>query len=262
MVKKAPVSVAKPNEVTEEVTLEGGDVTNVTIPEAASDEGQQTLQSQLDAMKAQYDEMTKKYERDIGGVKSSLQKRERELAQTWEEKEATYKKQVDDLRKLSMSEADRKQYEYDLALERTEEMSKAIKEAEIAAEETKNFYAWKDRFVNEWKVPADQLVLDQGVEALVQSGMAVVDAKMKEVQMKPIEQQKPVTPVAPAKTTKEPPETAKPVSGATVTGLTPADAVKKYANGDWDKFFQMLDQGRLDRGIFNELADFYDKEKP
>jgi hypothetical protein len=44
--------------------------------------------------------------------------------------------------------------------------------------------------------------------------------------------------------------------------MTPADAVKKYANGDWEKFFQMLDQGRLDRGVFNELADFYDKEKP
>jgi Skp family chaperone for outer membrane proteins len=261
MVKKAPVQTPESEEVVT-ATLDGGNVAQATIPEGVTDEAQQTLQSQLDEMKSQYDEMTKKYERDIGGVKSSLQKRERELAQTWQDKEATYKKQVDDLRKMSMSEADRKNYEYELALERTEEMSKAIKEAEATAEETKNFYAWKDRFVNEWKVPSDQLVLDQGVEALVQSGMAVVDMKMKEAQMKSVEQTKPVTPVVQAKTSKEPPETAKPVSGGTVNGITPTEAVKKYAGGDWEKFFQMLDQGRLDRGMFTEMADFYDKEKP
>jgi len=258
MKKTAPVATPETDEVLTE-TLVSNEVAQATPVVSVADEGAQTLQSQLDTMKSQYEEMTKKYERDIGGVKSSLQKRERELAQTWQEKEATYKKQVDDLRKLSMSDTDRKNYEYELALERTEEMSKAIKEAEQVAEETKNFYAWKDRFVNEWRVPSDQLVLDQGVEALVQSGMAVVDAKMKELQMKPVEQPKPVVS---AKTSKEPPETAKPVSGGIVSGVSPVEYCKKHANGDWDKLFAMFDQGRLNRQEFDELAAYYDKEKP
>jgi gas vesicle protein len=261
MKPKAPVSEPVADEVVDS-TLEGGNVAQATIPEGTPDAGQPTLQDQYKTLQSQFDEMTKKYEKDIGGVKSSLQRRERELAQTWQEQEATYKRQIADLRKSSMSESDRKDYEHDLALEMADERSKALAKAESEIEETKNFYAWKDRLVNEWKIPANQLVLDQGVEALVQSGMVVVDEKMKDIQMRNVEQPKPATPVAQPKTYKEPPETAKPVSGATVTGLTPADAVKKYANGDWDKFFQMLDQGRLDRSVFNELADFYDKEKP
>ena len=261
MVKKAPVGVPESDEVVT-ATLEGGDVAQATIPEGTQDEGQDTVQSQLELMKAQLEAQSKKYEKDIGTVKSSLQKRERDLAQTWQEKEATYKKQLDELRKQSMSETDRKSYEYDLALERAEELQRDVQEKDQLLAERTNFYAWKDRFINEWKVPADKLVLDQGVDELVASGMEFVDSKMKELPMKSVEQSKPAETATQPKTSKEPPETAKPVSGTTVSGVSPADYCMKHAGGDWDKLFQMFDQGRLNRQDFDELADFYNKEQP
>lgn len=238
-----PASVTTPNadEVLDK-TLVSEEV--VEAEETTQISGEADDEQSVDAL-AELKAQVAKFQADINKQKSAYQKKENDYAQ----REAKLKKQLDELRRAGMNEEDAKLYERDLALNELEDIKaqKAQLEQELAMKSQEDY--WKDQFLNDYGIPRDKLVLDQGIEELVGSGMNAIKELLKS------KQSNEVKPVKQAKANQIPPETLKPVKGDITSKMTLREAADKYADGDVDRLFKGFESGAIPRNIFLEIAE-------
>lgn len=225
-------------------TPEVGGVSTETPDTSKEDE-------RLAQLKSDYD----KIQKDLNKQKSVFQQREHELQTEAQQREAALKQEIDKLRRSTLTEKDADRYEKEVALEQLAELREELEKERVARTEREQFAYWKDRFTDEYGVPRDQLVLDQGVQGLVQSGMEAIKemiAEAKKASDKPAKK---------AQSKQEPPETPKPAKGdASQKKMTLKEAADKYAGGDIDALFRQWETGQLKRDLFNDIAEVYEQK--
>ena len=234
----------EPEEAEEEGTLGADGVSGEETP----------AQGEEDERLAQVKEWEGKYakiQEDLNKIKSASQRREDELKKDFKKRELEYKKQLDQLRRASLDEPAAKQYEYETALQRIQELEEESAQRAQEVEAQRQFSYWKDRFIDEYSVPRSKLNLDEGVAELVQSGMDAIKDILSETRQEKL-------PIKKAKSAQEPPETLKPVKGEPTKAMTLSEAAKKYTDGDIERLFRLFDTGQLKQDIANQIAQSYE----
>jgi len=240
-------------EVSEQETLEDGVVSAQETPTEDVVDEEQVAQPAED-WKAKYEQA----QRDLSRMKSSLQRGEAERLREKDGELSQIKEELEELRLLSLDDEDRTVYEQKKIKEDFRKAQDKIKQLENEREAIKQFYTYKDFFINRYGVPADKLIEDQGLEGLFSSGMNAVEEKLKALEAKA---------KAPQQTTmqkpksKQPPETAKPSTGSIDRSLTLKKAIDKYAEGNTEAFWTGIASGSIPREVFDDIAKSLETEK-
>jgi len=178
-----------------------------------------------------------RYERDLSQLKSSLQKRESKLTREWQEREAAYKRQLEELAVQNMDEDERKVYESKRAAREIEDLRARVREAEVQSEQAKASYAAIAFFMDKG-VPLEELTIDDDYETLVQSGWDWIETELTRLRS---------SSKKPPKKKEELPKSEAP-EVVTTTGAPPKkpgwdELTKKY--GSMEEVFRLVEQGDL-----------------
>lgn len=249
-----PDSVTKTDTdiATEEVADVGGSATNVATSQVADDEikGEPTPTSASEEWKTKYEELSSKYEKDVANVKSALDK---QLKSRDNDLEAL-RGELEKLQTAGMNEEQKKQYEASKLAKAYTDLQHKFQEQEAESEQKVQYYLWKDRFINEFGVKADELKLNQGIEALFSSGWDAIKTKLS-ASSQPQSSAEEDTKIVPSKPKgKTPPTTARPGSGVPKGEQTLKDLADKEAGGDLDLLFKKAEQNLKIRDAINEIV--------
>lgn len=240
---KSATESDKPNASEEEV-VEADEVSNQETleqePEGAVESDEQKATAPEIDYKAEYEKTIRKYEKDIGAVKSVLDKKLADTQKSAEDQKRALEAQLDELRKKTLNEDDYKDYEKNRALERIAELQQELEKERVEKEQIKQFNYWQSYFTRELGIDADVLKADGSLEELFNSGMAAVREQVSK--LKQTHTQSPALP----KDSKKPPTVAKPSSSPATGVLSEEELAKKYANGDLNRLYEMAEKGRSD----------------
>ena len=160
-------------EVPEEGTPQDEGVADNATPE--------TPEFDVEKLKAEYEQKLQTSQQDLNKLKSSLQKQQAEQAKKYQEEQARLEKQLREVRMQNMDEDQRKQYEAQMQSEEYQNLQAQLQERDrvladqAATLDALNFFASK-------KVPVDSLVLNQGYDALAQSGWDYISNRLTELE--------------------------------------------------------------------------------
>jgi hypothetical protein len=225
-------------EVTKDVTPAGGVAVNATPSAAPVDAG-----SQLDALKVEYEAKLRAYQDDLNHMKSSFQRKEAERERDWTQRREDYEREVERLKLSTMDEDQRKQYESESTVRRMTELENQLRNM---AEEKSNYESMlraQNYFIARG-VPANELSLDEGYEALWNSGMAWIDKDY--TRLKQLASNPPVQPVTPQKPPEAPPVVTTTNSPA-YAGTRWKELVKEY--GSEEAVYQGVEHGQIDPSV-------------
>jgi len=191
-----------------------------------------------------------KREEDINKLKSSLQKSQELERKQWELEK---KKMQDDLNAVklsSMTDEQKKQFEREQQLEEAQSWKERATRLEQSIEE-KQIAANYIEYFKSVGVANEKLVLDQGIDTLVNSGWAGLqevvankDAKIRELEAKMLN---PLSATEVAQAPQRTPITSQQIS--TNPGMTWKDVADKYGNGNLDKVYTRIERGELPPSI-------------
>lgn len=215
-----------------------GSVPGGTPSQSVSDAGQQELQ--------RLQELLAQRERDVNNVKSTLQRQLSQQQRQWEEERQQMQEELRKVQMASLDDDERAEYQRNLQLEQAGQWQKRAQELEQKLQEREAIESYTQFFI-EQGVPTGQLVRDQGVDALVQSGWTGVQAIIKDLQAKvnaTPQQQQPVPPQSPEAQTRPPISAAQAPAG---TGPTWNDLIQRY--GSSEEVYRLVEQGDLPPSI-------------
>lgn len=198
--------------------------------------------AQVDAESlARLKEQLAKYEQDVRNLKSASDKRLHQASTEWQQKEEQLRHELQEVRLSTMDEDARAKYLREIDQTRARELEKKATQAERTAADYEASLSAIAYYTN-LGVPLSELALNEGYDALFQSGFKYITTQYKKAT---------AAPAAPATTTPPLPPTAPGV--VTSNGSTPnlkptmADLVKTY--GDMETVYRLVEQGRLDPAI-------------
>jgi len=148
-------------EVEEESTLESEEVSDEEMLE--------NQPSDVEALKAEYEKKLANSSRDMSNLRSTLDKRASLVEATWQTRYDQLQEQLKEIRMSGMDDGQRKQYETQLAQEELKNSQNRIFELEQKNQEQAALFNAQAFFISQG-VPVENLVLDQGQDALVNSG--------------------------------------------------------------------------------------------
>ena len=199
-----------------------------------------------DADKKALDETVKKFQNDLNSMKSTFQKSEAQLKREMAEQKKLYETQLRELKVSKMDEEQRKQFEAQELVERNRNFEAEALAAKQALVEREQKDQYRDFFIAKGIDPKD-LVNDQGLEALVNSGYAAWDKVTTSLKAK----------LAKLEKAKEGDGEIDPPEVDTETGKKPAkgsnwpDLIKKY--GSEEAVWRMIDRGVLPASILPQV---------
>lgn len=190
-------------------------------------------------------EKVQKYEEDIRKLKSTFDRREAESRKAQEQREAELARKLRELELKGMDETERKKYEES---HKDEELSRLATEKQLYQRKLEELSQARmyEKFFIENGVPASELVTDQGVEALAESGWKGVTKMMNSLKEEN----------AKLKTTKqsqidlpEAPNTLNHSNQSPSKTVSHKELANKYAGGDVDRLYTMIEKGTLPASI-------------
>ena len=198
-----------------------------------------------EVVKAQVAAVAKKYEDDIRRLKSTFDKRDADRQKELAQREEAFNQKLKELELRGMDEGARKKYEEE---HRLDELQKAAREKDTYAQKLAELQQARDyeKFFLARGVSPQDLILDAGVEELARSGWEALDKQI-------IALREENAKLKAGKSTKDKdlpdaPDTLNHNTKPPVkTGLS--EAIKKYANGDEDRFYKMVESGQLDPSV-------------
>jgi hypothetical protein len=194
----------------------------------------------VEAIKAEYEGKLKQYERDLNRMKGSLQRNQSQAERAAQQRQEELEVALEAERVSHMDEAQRKEYERLAALDRAQELEQQLNDARSTAQEQIDYNKAYVYFTRRG-VPADALVLDQGYQALFESGWEFINIefdRLRSLQAAPPAPAAPPTPPG-VNAPRVPATGATPVTG----GNTWADIRTKY--GSEDNFMRLVRRGRV-----------------
>ena len=197
-------------------------------------------------VRKQIAEAVQKYEDDIRKLKSTFDRREAQRQQEAAKREEEFNRKLQELEMRGMDEETRKKYE---ASHRDEEFQRLVKEKQEYQSKLQEVQQSRDyeKFFLDSGVPAGELILDQGIEALAESGWKALRKLVGTLQE---ENKRLKSGSSAGSDLPEPPQTINHTS-QTPAKLSIADAAKKYAGGDEDRLYQMIEKGNLSPNVLN-----------
>ena len=194
------------------------------------------------------DEALKKSEDDIRKLKSSFDRREAIRLQEMEKREAEFNRKLEELSVRGMDEATRKKYEEEHKTSEVQRLAQEKQTLQNQLIDQQNAQTYEKFFLAQG-VSSEQLITDQGVEALVESGWKGITnlvAKLKADLAK--------ASAGPAKN--DGVQLPEPVDTVIHNSNAPAkssifEAAKKYAGGSEDLLYTMIEKGTLSKSVLN-----------
>jgi len=212
--------------------------TQATTTTPKSDADVQALQEKMDAL-------AQTYEKDLRGLKSSLQRRESELTRQWQEQEQAYQNKIRQLELAGLDDDARAEYEANFAVERVQELENQLRQANSEIEQREAFNAALSYFTQAGISPSS-LDAENGYEALIQSGWEALRTERDELREK-LKSTKTET-----KSTKDnqpnPPKPAPSVDtggGTPATGITWADVMSSGKYETEEDVYRAFEQGLI-----------------
>ena len=222
-------------EAVEKGTAEAEETAQAQVADDANQEEGQSV-AIPDEWKQKYDELISKYEKDIGNVKSALQRNLSESEKSFAEKERSLLKQIDDLRKSTMNDDERAKYEQSLAYEELGKLRQDLESQKAETERVRNYFYYLNFFKENFGVQEKDLKTDGSVQELFQSGMEALANRFKELSEQPTaDKPKP-------KEGKKPPSVAQPSSAPASSVLSLLDLAKKYGNNSIDELYRKAER--------------------
>jgi len=189
-------------------------------------------------------ENVQKYEDDIRKLKSTFDKREAENRKAQEQREAELVRKLRELEMKGMDETERKKYE---ATHKEEEFARLATENQLYQQKLGELSQARmyEKFFIENGVPASELVTDQGVEALAESGWRGISNLVKTLkdENSKLKTTKPTTDLP------KPPNTLNHSSQNPSKKPSHKELADKYAHGDVDRLYSMIEKGTLPPSI-------------
>lgn len=210
---------------------------------ASTDENQD---KQPDVEK-QYEELKAKYEKDVGAVKSALDKKMAEATKKWEAERKETEKLIQELRKSTMNDDQRKEYEQQLAQKQVTDYEAQLQELQAAQKERETRDLWLEKFIS-YGIPLSKLNMSGTFAEFFASGMEARDAQVAELE----EQVKNAAKTQPKPKGKTPASVAKPGEAEPPTGLSVKELADKYANGSVEVFYHLASRNPKILDLLNE----------
>lgn len=212
-------------------------------------QGVTTAPAQANEDLKKVEELQKKYERDIANLKSTFDKRDADQKKLLAQRDEEYNKKLRELETRGMDETTRKAYEEAHKADEFQRIAQENSTLQQKLQEQQAMQNYQQFFAVESGVPLNELVLDQGPEALAASGWQAIQKRTVALQQENEALKKGIKPAA-EKQLPEPPDTLN-HNDKTASPLAYADAVKKYAGGDEDLFYKKLEGGQLPTSVLN-----------
>lgn len=187
-------------------------------------------------VKGQLSDLRAKYERDIAGLKSSLQKQQAELQRNWESEREQYEEQLIRLKTASMDDDERTAFERSLLEERLEKERQRRAELEARLQEQQAAQSWATWFV-ENGVPLAELDTTS-YQSVFETGMNKLAEMAQNAQRQTAAPSSPPAPKAPKVAVD---------TGTVSSGPTWSELVDRY--GSQENVYRAVEQGWLDPTI-------------
>lgn len=200
-----------------------------------------------EAVRKQIEAATQKYEEDIRKLKSSFDKREADRQRTMDQREQEFNRKLKELELRGMDDETRKKYEVE---HKEDEFNRLVQEKQIAEQRLVQIQQAHDyeKFFLENGVSSKDLIMDQGLEALAESGWKALRSLVGTLRA---ENEKLKAGAPPSETTlPDAPNTLSHTS-QTPAKLSLAEAAKKYAGGDEDRLYTMIEKEMLSASVLN-----------
>jgi len=152
-----------------------GSVPAGTLTPGAADAGQEAQRKLEEALA--------KREQDINNLKSSLQRQMSQREQEWQQQRAQLESELNKARMASLDDDEKKEFQRNLEAEQSSQWRTIAQQKEQELQQLQAAQNYKDFFVAQG-VPADNLVTDQGLDALVASGWHGIQKAMSELKAK------------------------------------------------------------------------------
>jgi flagellar biosynthesis GTPase FlhF len=221
---------------------EGGNVADATITTEPVPQGGTPSTGASDAEKKTALEVAKKFEQDINNMKSSFQKTETQLRKEMVEQRKAYEASLREVRLSKMDEEERKKYEAQELAERNKNYEEEARLAKLALMERDQKDQYRDFFTSVG-VPLSELVIDQDLETLVNSGYKAWKKKTDALEKKIAQMEK-------GKTDDD--EITPPPVDSNTKGNPPKPTTWKElqkAYGSEEAVYRLIEQGQLPASI-------------
>jgi len=213
------------------------------------EQGSMTASQTSDASAAKIAELERRLadrDRDLNQLKSSLQKREASLTKQYQEKIATLEKKVRDVGMSNLSDDEKTAYERELANEEAQRWREEAEKHRQRLEEMTAMQQYSQFFKD---LGVSDLVMDQGMEALLQSGWdgvrSTIQALNEKVSQIGKENSQSSTTTAQTSTQNSQPLTTNP--GSPPVQKSWEELAKQY--GSLDEVFEKIESGELPASI-------------
>jgi len=228
-------------------SVQGPNADGVSAPVVetpASQEGVGTQPTPVQKPDVDVTQLITKYEKDINGLKSTLQRREAQVNADWQKKYDGLQRQFHETRMSSMTDDERERYERQLESEEMQSLQSRLTEIESEKNlmgQTFNAYSF---FVQQG-VPANKLNLAEGYDAVVSTGWEHLTSELALLRQTAANPQ-PQLPIQPITPLKEAPRVITD-KGVPATGTTWAALRANY--GTDEQIYRAVEEGRLDPSV-------------
>lgn len=243
-----PVFESEDPQVPEEGTTEDPGVPDEGTTESDPTDGEETslsIEEQIQtAVQAESAKLQEKAEQDLSNLRSSLDRRYAEAEKGWEQQEKSYRDKLFELETADMDENELLKHQYNLANEQIITLEQAVIDGQTKVRELTSVDGYVRFFADINGISRADLVMDQGLDAVVQSGWKAVEARMKELEAQAAGE------ALPPETPPETPPNAPDVltdQGGIPTGKTEAELIKQY--GSMEEVYRLVEQQLLDPSI-------------
>lgn len=226
-------------------------ITSPVTPQGATPAQPTVDVEKLKQEKERYEAEVRKYQEDLNRFKSASQKREDQLKREAEARATALEKQLEEIQLAGMDDDERKEYERQSSAARAADLERRAAELEQQNQEQSASFQAYTYFLG-MGVPASALVVDQGYDALFQSGWGYIQQdyqRLKNAATAPVAPSAPVPPEPP----KAPPVVAH-NAAAPGSGMTWEDVQKKY-NTNREGIYRLYESGRIPQSVMDSLIN-------
>lgn len=181
-----------------------------------------------------------KYEQDINGLKSSLQKDKSNAEKEWKAKEASYLEKIRQMEYSSLPEDQKSQYVAQLESQRYQDQQEQLQQREQDLANMKALQAWQKFFLDQGVQSTD--LVGEDLNEIIASGYAALAKERDQLRRENTELKSKITPTE----KKRAPSVLQP-NGASAVSNTWSDLIKKY--GTMDKVYTLIETGQLSADI-------------
>jgi hypothetical protein len=181
-----------------------------------------------------------KYEQDINGLKSSLQKDKSNAEKEWKAKEASYLEKIRQMEYSTLPDDQKSQYMAQLESQRFQDQQEQLQQREQDLANMQALQAWQKFFLDQGVKSTD--LVGNDLNEIIASGYGALAKERDELRRENAELKSKVT--TPEK--KRAPSVVQP-NGAPAVSNTWSDLIKKY--GSMDKVYSLIETGMLSADI-------------